>query len=203
MRLSPLLSLVVTLVLLPSSALALEGIGPRVTVTGTVQEVRLTEKQKFDQVGGTLIVKASNGQIVTIILQDMVQITSEGRLSRKALIPSNITPGMLVRVRGWRIDSQSLSASLIIIQNIQLNPILSLSGILQSIDGDKISVLLQDGQSRMFTVTNETVVNLSYELSGASALQLTGKQVLLTLNPENSSLVRILRITGNKPLLSR
>ena len=203
MRIARLLPIALSAaILLPVSAFALEGIGPRVTVTGTVQEVHITPKQAFDQIGGELIIKAENGQIVTVVLQDTVQIISEGRLSRKALIPANIQPNMLIRVRGWRVDSKSLTAALVIIQNIQLNPALSLNGILQSIDAGKISVLSQDGQTRMFNITNETTVNISYELTGKDALSLLGKQVLLTLNPNDTSLVRILRITGNKNLIT-
>lgn len=187
--------------LLPSAAFALEGIGPRVTVTGTVQEVRMTPKQKFDQVGGTLTLKATNGQIVTVVLQDTVEIMSEGRLSRRSLIPENIQPNMLVRVRGWRVDSKSLTASLVIIQNIQLNPALSLSGILQSINGSIITVLSDDAVTRTFTLTNESTVSISYELTGTDGLSLIGKQVLLTLNPDNQSLIRFLRITGNKGVI--
>lgn len=182
--------------LLPMSAFALEGIGPRVTVTGTVQEVHMTDKQKFNEVGGELQIKASNGQIVTVVLQDTVRIISEGRLSRKQLLPANIVPNMLVRVHGWRVDSKSLTASLIIIINIQLNPALSLSGTLQSIDGNTISVLLQDGQTRKLMITNETQVSVGYDLTGTDALSLLGKEVLLTLNPMDQSYVRVLRITG-------
>lgn len=188
-------------ILLPATAFALEGIGPRVTVTGTVVEVHMTDKQKFDQIGGELIIKATNGQIVTATIQETARIISEGRLSRKSLITANIQPGMLVRVVGWRIDSKTLSASMIIIQNIELNPILSLNGILQSISGNSISVLTSDGKTRIFTITNETTVSISYELTGPEALSLLNKQVLLTMNPNNNSNIRILRVTGNKGVI--
>ncbi len=197
MRISRLLLLSFSAVIfLPVTSFALEGIGPRVSVTGTVVEVRMTEKQRFDQIGGELIIKATNGQIVTATIQDTARIISEGRLSRKSLITANVQAGMLVRVVGWRVDSKTVSASMVIIQNIELNPVLSLSGILQSIDGKSITVLTSDGKTRTFAVTNETTVSISYELSGAEALSLLQKQVLLTLNPNNSSSVRILRITG-------
>ncbi len=197
MRISRLLVLFFSAVIfLPVTSFALEGIGPRVSVTGTVVEVRMTEKQRFDQIGGELIIKATNGQIVTATIQDTARIISEGRLSRKSLITANVQAGMLVRVVGWRVDSKTVSASMIVIQNIELNPVLSLSGILQSIDGKSITVLTSDGKTRTFSVTNETTVSISYELSGADALSLLQKQVLLTLNPNNSSSVRILRITG-------
>lgn len=195
---------------IPVSALALEGVGPRVTVTGTVQSVTISEKQAFDQVGGEVTVLASNGQIVTIVITKDSQIISEGRLSRKSLLPANITEGMQIRVRGWRIDSQSLTASLFIILNIEVNPILSGNGTIQSFDGTTLTVLSQDGLSHAYTVTNETEVNLNYTLHGASALSLVGKKALLTLNPSNSKMIRILRINGDadaqrtvKPTTSR
>lgn len=190
-------------ILLPATAFALEGIGPRVTVTGTVQEVRITQKQKFNEKGGELIVKASNGQIVTVLLQDTVEIISEGRMSRRSLLPENIQPNMLVRIRGWRVDSKSLSAALVIIQNIQLNPALSLSGMLQSINGNMITVLSDDGKTRTLKITNETTISISYELTGSDALSLLNKQVLLTLNPDDPSLARIVRITGNRGVIFR
>lgn len=202
MRVSRLIPVAISAAMLfPFAASALEGIGPRVTVTGVVQEVRMTEKQKFDQVGGELIVKATNGQIVTVVLQDTVKIISEGKLSRKSMITANIQPNMLIRTVGWRVDSKTLSASLVIIQNIELNPVLSLSGVLQEINGNVITVLSDDGKTRTLKITNETTVSISYELSGADALSLLNKQVLLTLNPIDSSLVRILRVTGKKGVI--
>lgn len=202
MRISRFLPIAVsTLLLFPYAASALEGIGPRVTVTGTVLEVHQTPKQKFDQVGGEIIVKASNGQIVTVVLQDTVKIISEGKLSRKSLITANIQPNMLIRTVGWRVDSKTLSASLVIIQNIELNPVLSLSGVLQGINDNTITVLSDDGKTRTFKITNETTVSISYELTGLDALSLLNKQVLLTMNPNDSSLVRILRITGKKGVI--
>ena len=184
-------------VLLPDPAYALEGIGPRVTVSGTVQSVMITEKQAFDQVGGEVTVLASNGQVVTIVITKDTQIISEGRLSRKYLLPVNITEGMQVRVRGWRIDSKSLTASLFIIQNIEVNPVLSGNGTIQSFDGTLLTLLSADGQTRSYTVTNETEVNMNYTLYGPSALSLVGKKALLTLNPSDSKMIRILRINGD------
>lgn len=201
MRTSRLIPLALAFsVLLPVSAFALEGIGPRVTVTGTVTEVRISEKQAFDKVGAEVVIKANNGQTVTIVITKDTQILSEGRLSRKRMIPVNIIAGMQVRVRGWRVGSDSLTASLFVISNIELNPVLSQNGILQSIDGNKITVLNQDGLNRTYTVTNETEVNLNYTVHGEDALTLIGKQVLLTLNPNDTSLVRIIRITGKQPI---
>ncbi len=182
---------------LPISALALEGIGPRVTITGTVDSVQISEKQSFSEEGGQLVVTASNGQKVTVVLQDTATIISEGRLSRKQLLPVNIMQGMQVRVRGWRVDSNTISASLVIIMNIELNPVLSLNGTLQAIDGGKITVLSQDGVTRVFNVTNETEINLTYTARGTNGLTLVGKQLLLTLNPLDQTQVRIIRINGD------
>ncbi len=187
-------------ILLPSAAFALEGIGPRVTVTGTVLEVRISEKQAFDEEGGEVVIKAANGQIVTAVLTKDTQITSEGRMSRKYLLPVNIKQDMQIRVRGWRVDSKSLTASLFIIMNIELNAALSQNGVIQSIEKDKVTILTANGTNRTFTVTNETEVNLNYTLHGASALTLVGKQALLTLNPNDTTLVRIIRVTGDKPI---
>jgi hypothetical protein len=196
MRTRFLVALSSVLFLLPAAAFALEGIGPRVTVTGTVQEVQISEKQKFDGEGGQFIIKATNGQLVTVVFAKTTQITSEGRLSRKLLIPTNITVGMQVRARGWRVDANTITASLFIIQNIELNPVLSMNGVLQKIDGGSITVLSQDGQTRNFSITNETEVNVNYTLHGSDGMNLIGKQVLLTLNPQDATLVRVIRITG-------
>ena len=184
---------------LPFVTFALEGIGPRVTVTGTVQEVRITPKQAFDEFGGEVVIKAVNGQLVTVIMNKDSIIISEGKLSRrKQMSPANITAGMDVRVRGWRIDSKSLTASLFVILNVQLNPALSANGILQSIENDKIKVLNQSGQVSEYFITNETEVTVNYILRGIDGMSFIGKQVLLTLNPRNNLQIRNLTITGKK-----
>ncbi len=197
MRLSRLAPLLLSAaVLLPVTALALEGIGPRVTVTGTIQEIHISKEQKFKESGAELILLANNGQVVTVVVQDTATIASEGRLSRKLLTPANLSVNMQVRVRGWRVDSKTLTASLVMITNIELNPVLSLSGILQSVQDNKITVLSPDAKTRTLTVTNETQVSVSYDLTGTRGLSLIGKQVLLTLNPVDPTLVRIMRVTG-------
>lgn len=201
MRASRLISFAVVLsTIIPSSAFALEGIGPRVTVTGIVQEIHISSEQAFSEEGGEIVLKATNGQIVNIVLTKDTQIISEGRLSRKYMIPANIVAGMQLRVRGWRVNANSLTASLAVIMNIELNPVLSQNGILKSINGSQITVLTSDGQTRTYSVTNETEVNINYTLRGTDALSLVGKQVLLTLNPSNPTLVRIIRVTGDRPL---
>jgi hypothetical protein len=57
-------------------------------------------------------------------------------------------------------------------------------------------VLESDGKTHVYSLTNETEVNLSYTLYGADALNLVGKKILLTLNPLNNAQIRTLRITG-------
>lgn len=201
MRATKLMSFaVIVSTVIPSSAFALEGIGPRVTVTGIVQEINISSQQAFSEEGAEIVMKASNGQLVNVVLTKDTQIISEGRLSRKYMIPANVVVGMQIRVRGWRVSSNSLTASLLVIMNIELNPVLSQNGVLKSMDGNQITVLTADGQNRTFSVTNETEVNLNYTLHGVDALTLIGKQVLLTLNPSNPTLVRIIRVTGDKPL---
>ncbi len=201
MRLKLLLLGTVAGIILPLGASALEGIGPRVTVTGIVQEVRISQKQAFDQVGAEVVVKATNGQLVTMVITSDTQIVSEGKLSRRQMIPADIVVGMQVRVRGWRVDSQTLTASLFIVMNVSLNPALSDNGILQSINGGNITVLGQDGLVRSYSITNETEVNINYALNGADAMSLIGKQVLLTLNPTDPTQLRIIRVTGNKEIV--
>lgn len=197
MRLTKLLPIAVaTAILLPLSASALEGIGPRVTITGTVEKATVTEKNVFDEFGGEFIIRATNGQAVTIVMNKETEIISEGRLSRKQLLPINIQEGMKVRVRGWRVGTDALTANLFIIQNIELNPVLAANGTLQSMSDTSISILEADGQTHSYSITNETEVNINYTLYGKEGLSLIGKQALLTLNPDNRSLIRVLRITG-------
>lgn len=182
--------------LIPAATFALEGIGPRVTITGTVEEVSITDKEAFQEYGGQYVVKAQNGQLVKVALHKDTQIISEGRLSRRYLLPVNISKDMQVRIRGWRVGSDSITASLVIIMNIELNPVLSQHGTIQSIDGDTIVVQAPDGLSRTFSVTNETEVNINFTARGTEALTLVGKKVLLTLNPQDATQIRVLRVTG-------
>lgn len=188
---------VISSLLVPASSFALEGIGPRVTVTGAVTTVTITEKQKFEEQGGEYIMTAQNGQTVTVVLDKDTTIISEGKLSRKQLLPVNVMAGMQIRVRGWRVNSNTLTASLVVILNAELNPSLSYSGTLQSIGDGTVTVLTADGQNRTYSVTNETQVNVSYDLYGRTGLSLIGKQVLLTVNPLNPSQIKVLRITGD------
>lgn len=180
-------------------ASALEGLGPRVTVTGTVLEVQLTEKQAFDKVGGTLVLKATNGQIVTIAITKDSEIISEGRLSRKLLVPSNIEAGMQVRARGWRSSTSSITASLIVLLSIEANPDLSGNGTISSIGDNAVTLLSQDGKARTYRITNESEINISYSVFGFRGLSLIGKKAVLTLNPTDAGAVRILRISDADP----
>lgn len=190
---------VVSSLLIPATSFALEGIGPRVTVSGTVQEVNITDKQLFSEEGGEYVMAASNGQSVTVILDKYTKIISEGKRSRKDLLPVNITPLQEIRVRGWRVDGNTLTASLIVIMNLELNPTLAISGVVQDVQDDKMTVLTADGLSRTYTVDNGTEINVNYTITGAEGLTLVGKEVLLTLNPVNMTYVRVIRINGNPP----
>lgn len=183
--------------LLPASSFALEGIGPRATVAGIVTTVNITEKQKFEEQGGEYIMTAQNGQTVTVILDKNTKIISEGKLSRKELLPVNVTAGMQIRVRGWKIGSDSLTASLVVILNLELNPNLAISGTIQSIDNNEVTILSQDGLARTFTVNSGTEVNINYKLNGVEGLTLIGKEAFITLNPYDPTNVRILRVNGN------
>ncbi|HRH94186.1 MAG TPA: hypothetical protein PKV72_06690 [Candidatus Peribacteria bacterium] len=191
-------SVVFLSMLLPSTALALEGIGPRVSVVGTVEKVTITDKQKFAEEGGEFVIRANNGQAVNVVLgtEADYEIISEGKLSRRSLLPSDVQVGMQVRIRGWRVNSNTLNASLFIITNIELNPLLSASGQLQSITDGSITVLAGNGESKTYQVDSSTQVQVNYELTGMEGLSLVGKQVLLTLNPLNTTQVRIIRVTG-------
>lgn len=194
-------SLLLSVLFVPVSGFALEGIGPRVTIVGTVVEVHISKDQAFNEYGGEFVIRATNNQLVTVVLDRQSIIITEGQSSRRQLKPTDVVVNMQVRVRGWRVDSETLTGSLFIITNISNNPILTLSGVLQSVDANSISVLLDNGEVRKFTVTNETEVNLSYTIWGMQGLILTNKQVLLTLNPSDRSQVKIIRITGDKTIL--
>ncbi|MEQ1849106.1 MAG: hypothetical protein ABL890_00780 [Candidatus Peribacteraceae bacterium] len=193
-----IVALLITSILAPTSALALEGIGPRVTVVGVISSMVISKDQEFQEFGGEMSLKAENGQEVTILLQKDTKIISEGRMNRKEILPINLAKGMQLRVRGWRMGTDALTASLIILENVELNPALSTSGILQSIDATGITVLTQDGQSVSYAVTAETEVSINYTLRNIEGLTLIGKQVLLTMNPRNRTLLRSIRITGTK-----
>lgn len=183
----------------PMSVFAIEGIGPRVTVTGSIESVTVSPEQEFQEWGGEAKVRATNGQLVTVLFLKDTVIMSEGRLSRrKDMLPLNLVPGMLVRIRGWRLGTDAMNASLVIISNVELNPGLATSGRLQSIHSDSVTILSQNGDVRTYKVTAETEVNVNFTLRGIDGLNLIGKQIFLTLNPNDQSYVRILRITGTE-----
>ena len=188
---------IVSSLMIPATSFALEGIGPRVTVTGTVEKVNITDKQRFSEEGGEYVLTATTGQSVTVILDKYTKIVSEGKVSRKNLLPVNISPLMQIRVRGWRVDGNTLTASLIVIMNLELNPTLAISGVVQDVHSNTMTVLTADGLTRTYTVDNGTEVNVNYTITGAEGLTLVGKEVLLTLNPLNMTNVRVIRINGN------
>lgn len=182
--------------LLPLTALALEGIGPRITVSGTVVDIKLSTAELNQEFGGQAVLRSTNGQLVNVLLTKDTEIISEGRSSRRQLLPVNIAKGMEMRIRGWRTGTDSLTASLAIILNIQLNPTLSLNGTLIGVEGGTISVLTSDGRTKKYTITHETEVNMNYTVWGPDGFSLIGKQILLTLNPLDPTKVRVVRITG-------
>ncbi len=182
--------------LFPVLAFALPGVGPRVTLDATVLEVRLTEEQRFDKEGGEFLLRADNGQEIVVVLRENARIITEGRSSRKKAIPSDVRPGMTVRVQGWRVDTSSVTASLVVITNLENNPGLSGNGVLQSVGESSVTILLQSGESRTLTVTNETEVHAEYEMRGTEGLTFAGKSATFTVNPDNPSLLRVLRIGG-------
>ncbi len=186
--------------LVPALAFALPGIGPRVTVDAVILEVRITEQQKFDKEGGEFLLQTQDGQTIVAVLGENAKIITEGRSSRKEAIPSDLKVGMAVRVRGWRIDESSVTASLFVITNIQNNPGLTGNGIVQAVGDSTLTVLLSSGESRTLNVTKETEVNVNYELRGIEGLSLVGKAVSYTVNPEDPSLLRVIRITGRSEL---
>ncbi len=188
-------------VAIPLSALALEGIGPRLTIAGTIESTTFTEKELFENVGGTIYLRAkNNNQLITVRIGRYTEIISEGKSSRKKLLPINLTKGMDVRVRGMRDGVAGLNASLIVVTNISLNPVLSSAGKIEAIDPFGVTILTTSGERKLYEITNETEVNVSYVMTGKEGATLIGKTAILTLNPKNGSQVRILRITDKANL---
>ncbi len=188
--------LVAVVFAIPASAFALEGSGPRASVTGTIQELRITDAQKFNEMGGEAVIKSTNGQLVTVLFEKESKIITEGRLSRKNFVPSDLRTTMSVRVSGRRVDSKTLIVTLLTIINAELNPILSGNGTLQSVNGNAVTLVMSNGEMKTFTLTNETEVYISYTIWGPSGLSLLGKSVQFTLNQTDLSQLRILRILG-------
>lgn len=185
-------------ILVPASAFALEGIGPRVNIVGTVTSATFTDQQKADHVGGILKLTAkTNGQVITVNMDDFTQVTSEGQSSRKRIATTDIQENMQLRIRGTRQGTDSIYASLIVIENAQTNPVLTNYGTILSIDGGSITVQLSNNETRSILIGNETEVNVSYQLFGAGALSLIGKDVFITLNPQNKNQAKVLRIVAH------
>ncbi len=191
-------SLVLLSILVPATALALEGNGPRVTIQGIVEEIRITDKNKWDEFGGEMVVKAKNNQMVTIVMDKDTKIISEGRLSRRQLLPTDVRLKMEVRVTGRRVNGNTINASLFVITNIEKNASLTGNGLYQSSNATSVTLLLSTGETKTFSITSETEVNVSYTLWGADGLTLVGKRAYYTMNPENPGQLRVLRIDGAK-----
>jgi hypothetical protein len=181
----------------PALGFALEGVGPRVSLQGSVQEVNLTDEQRFTQHGGELVITANNSQTVTVVIGRNTKIIMEGRSSRKQPIPDDIRPDMTVRVVGTRLGTDSVNASLIVITNIQKNPALNGNGIIQSITDDSVTLLLPDGTTKTLAVDSNTEVKVNYSIRGARGMTLIGKQAIYTVSLGDRNTVNILTVTGN------
>lgn len=183
-----------TFLMLPSLAFALPGVGNRLTIAGTIKQVTITDQQRFDQWGGQLVMTATNGQDVTIILQKGTKIVSEGRTSRKKARPIDLTVGMHLRITGLRLSGDSLSASVVIITNVEKNPVLAANGIITAVGASSVTIQNQGGQSQTFSVNNDTQIIAEYSLYGSDALTFIGKQALITINPDDETQAKIIRI---------
>lgn len=197
MRLSTTASLFVVLAMLvPASAFALDGIGPRVAVEGTVQSITITKDQAVKEQGGSMIVLAKNGQLVKVDITENAIILFEGKRRRTAFKPADILEGMSVRLRGWRTGTDSTQAAQITILNLEKSSSLTYSGTVDDITPTTVKMRLGNSDSRTFTLTTETEVNVSFQAFGPSGLSLIGRNIDVTLNPQDLTQVRIIRITA-------
>lgn len=192
-RLLPTISFVV-LSLLPVSALALPGQGPRVDIEGQILQVNLTKDHIFNKKGGEVVVKISNGQTIQVILMNNAKIITEGRLSRKSAIPADLRAGMNVRARGLRLTVDSINANMIVITNLEKNPGTSANGIIQAIGDTSISILNPAGVTQTFSINSDTEVNVEYKDKGRNGLNFVGKQAFLSFSRGNPQLVKIVRV---------
>ncbi len=186
----------VSAVLVPVTAFALAGIGPRVAFEGTVQSLTITPDQESKEMGGVMTVLATNGQTVTVTLSDDARILFEGRRRSNRYKPADILTDMSVRISGYRLGTNTVIGSLVTILNIEKTATLTYNGTIQNISSTNMTIVLDNGETRTVTLTNETEVNINYQLFGPTALSFIGKHVFLTLNPQDTTQVRIMRITG-------
>lgn len=192
---------VITSLIIPLSALALEGQGRRVTLNGVVLSVQYTDMQRFDKVGGTVTLEATNGQRVKVNLLSTTTYLVEGRSSRSSrsrITSADVKTGMLIRVSGVRKGTDEVDASLLTFLGIDKSPELSVAGRLQSIGPDNITVLLVNGQAKIYTLTAETEVTVDYMQNGIQALTLYNKYVQLTLNPRNPLQIKLMRVNARQ-----
>ncbi len=194
LRMYPSIALM-SLALLPLSAYALPGTGPRIDIQGVILQVNITADQKFDNKGGEVILKADNGQTIQIVLLDNVKIITEGRLSRKTAVPSDLRTGMNIRARGIRLGTDSMNASLITITNIEKNPATSANGILQAVSSTSVSIVDAAGVSKTFSIDDGTQVIVDYKVYGSEGLSFIGKQAFLSFSKGNPQLVKIIHIS--------
>lgn len=190
-----LLSFLAT-VLVPTSAFALEGIGRRVNVVGVVKSTQFTTVQKADGNGGILQALAANGQMVTVTMDPYTKVMREGSSSRRELKTTDIANNMQIRFTGVRKGTAEVAASLIIIQNIETTPQLTINGTIVSINQSSITVVGSNGAVVMYDINGDTEININYQVFGMEALSLIGKDVFISLNPQDLKQAKILRITA-------
>ncbi len=177
--------------------IAEETLSFRVTVSGEIIDTTLSPQQQFDKSGGSFRVKAANGSIFSFLIDKETQYIIEGRNSRATnsrLTNQNILAGMNVLVRGVRVDATTARASLIIIKNPAKDTSLNVSGVIQSVGANTLTLLQTDGKTRTITLNNDTEVNVSYQVFGLSALTFVGKNVSIVLNPQDLTVARVVRI---------
>lgn len=184
----------ISVFLLPTLTFALPGVGNRLTVAGTIERVTITADQKFNGWGGEVVLRATNGQAVTVVMNKYTRIISEGRTSRKEARPVDLKVDMTVRITGLRLGTDSMSASVVIVTNVERNPVLAANGIITAVGTDSVTILNQSGKPQTFSVNIDTQIVVDYSLYGTSALTFIGKQALITINPDNSSQAKIIRI---------
>lgn len=186
----------VSVIAAPLLTYALGGTGFRITIEGTVKSVTLTDAQRSNGVGGTMIV-TSKGQDITVTILETANIIRQDKISSHSYSPADIEISTPVRVSGTRNGVGTMTASLVIIQNYEKMASLAVHGILQAASRSALQLRLDDGTLSTYSVNNSTSVTANYTMDGAKGLTLIGKQVFITLNPRNPAQARIVQIGGN------
>ena len=190
-----LLSFLAT-VLVPTSAFALDGIGRRVNVIGTVKSTEFNATQKADGNGGILMVLAANGQMVKVTMDPYTKVMREGSSSRRELKTTDIAANMQIRFNGVRKGIDEVAASMVIIQNIETTPQLTQNGTIVSINQSSVTIVVSNGAVNTYNINSDTEININYQVFGMEALSLIGKDVFISLNPQDLTQAKILRVTA-------